>query len=98
MSISKVFYSSQFFHILVEQVNWLRAKARYDRWHEEHITVLQHMGNTIRYFEKMKAEWLERAEKPEQQSEGHRCYSYEQADIWNSLASRARQTFGRNVL
>ena len=81
-------------HILVEQVNWLRAKARVDRWDEERVTVLQHMGNSIRYFEKMESEWLERAEKTEQYSEGHRCYAYEQADIWNSLARRAVKAYG----
>lgn len=55
------------------------------------------MGNTIRYFEKMEAEWMERAQRAEQQSEGHRCYAYEQADIWKSLAIRVGKAFGAKV-
>jgi hypothetical protein len=55
------------------------------------------MGNTIRSFQKMKGQWLERAEKTEQQSEGHKYYAYHQADVWESLACRVTKAFGINA-
>jgi hypothetical protein len=82
---------------LVEQVNYLRAKARVDRWNEDRIMIQDQMGNTIRYFQRMEAQWLQRAERTEQQSEGHRCYAYQQADIWSSLAQRAVKSFRKNA-
>lgn len=53
------------------------------------------MGNTLRSFEHMEADWLRRAERSEQENEGHRCYAYQQADIWNSMAKRAEKRFGQ---
>ena len=55
------------------------------------------MGNTIHGFTHRNAEWLERAERTEQQSEGHKCYAYWQADIWESLRCRVEKAFGNNA-
>jgi hypothetical protein len=55
------------------------------------------MGNTIRSFQRREVQWLQRAEKTEQQSVGHKCYAYHQADIWASLASRAQERFGEDA-
>lgn len=81
---------------VVERVNWLRAKARFDRWTEEFTAIRDQMGNTIRSFQNMQDKWLERAERAEQQSEGHKYYAYLQADVWGSLASRVKVAFGNN--
>jgi hypothetical protein len=55
------------------------------------------MGNTIRGFTHRTVEWLERAERTEQRTEGHRCYAYQQADIWESLRSRVEKAFRNNA-
>jgi hypothetical protein len=59
--------------------------------------ICDQMGNTIRYFKYREAEWLRQAEKEGIQSEGHKCYAYEQANIWDDLAKRAEKTFGSNA-
>jgi len=77
---------------LVERVSWLRAKARQDRWEEEVTLVQDQMGNTVRFFEFRQQEWLARASGLPI-TQGHRCYAYEQADLWGALAQRAKRTF-----
>ena len=88
-----MFRGSQCAHTQVEQVNFLRAKARYDRWNEECTKTRDHMGNTIRH---MQDEWQDRAERAEEQS-GQRYYAYQQAGIWSLLAERAEKSFGQNA-
>jgi len=58
--------------------------------------VQDQMGNTIRYFEYRQTEWLERAAR-DPISEGQRCYAYQQADVWESLARRSKEKFGDNA-
>ena len=54
------------------------------------------MGNTIRFFEFKQAEWIEAAEQ-KSSTDGHRCFAYQQADIWKSLGERAKGKFGSNA-
>ncbi|PCH40609.1 hypothetical protein WOLCODRAFT_150674 [Wolfiporia cocos MD-104 SS10] len=46
----------------LQWVNWLRTKARNDRWKEEHAIVLAEMNWTVRYFEKRARDWQEIAD------------------------------------
>ncbi|PCH41849.1 hypothetical protein WOLCODRAFT_151882 [Wolfiporia cocos MD-104 SS10] len=46
----------------LQWVNWLRTKARNDRWKEEHAIVLAEMNWTVRYFEKRVRDWQEIAD------------------------------------
>jgi hypothetical protein len=83
----------------VYRVNWLRGKARYERWREEHITVRDEMGNTIRWYEWMKKEW-ERREKDSMAAGhiGHASYAAKKANMWQKLANHARKQFGNDAV
>jgi len=83
-------------HPLVQRVNWLRAKARVDRWAEELVMVQDQMGNTIRFFKRRSVEWLARAENS--WHPGHICYAHQQADMWQGLAEKAITKFGNNAV
>lgn len=80
-------------------MNWLRGKARFDRWREEHITVRDEMGNTIRWYERMKRQW-ERRERESISAKhmGHACYAARKADMWQKLANHARKQFGNDAV
>ena len=80
-------------------MNWLRGKARYARWREEHIIVGDEMGNTIRWYEFMKKEW-ERRERDSRAADhvGHACYAARKAKMWEELAINARKQFGNDAV
>lgn len=81
----------------VARVNWLRAKARVDRATEACTFAREWMGNSIRSCETYRAIWMERAENSDVRSPGHKAYAYEQAEMWNSLATRFSIKFGSNA-
>jgi len=76
----------------VYRVNWLRAKARKERWEEEFELVKKEMEWTVNCFRYKERTWKEIAESEGQ--EGHRAYGWKQSSIWRRQASLAAATFG----
>lgn len=78
----------------VYRVNWLRAKARVERWSEESKFVPNEMRWTFNFYRKRRQEWEERARKSEEAGRiGHACYAWEQEDMWDQLAQDAKESF-----
>ena len=90
-------YSSQmaFADLLsVYRVNWLRAKARSDRWEEELITVQHEMRWTVLWFQDQLKKWKERVERSNQEHKpGHSAYAEKQVDMWLMFVGQAEQSF-----
>ncbi|KAG1859409.1 hypothetical protein C8R48DRAFT_673951 [Suillus tomentosus] len=63
------------------RVNWLKAKARYDRWSEE----------LKLWFQKQESEWRARAD--ESIKNGHRAYAEKQASMWAEFAAEGMKSF-----
>jgi len=80
----------------VYRVNYLRAKARWDRWKEEQILVKKEMGWRIAWFEHANDVWSER-ERTEGLSSGARVYAAVQAEKWRMFAWRSRKSFSSVV-
>jgi hypothetical protein len=79
---------------LVYRVNWLRAKARFNRWDEEDRMVRSEMRWTILYFLHQQEVWKKRAEKSiECDKRGHRAYALKQADMWGKFAAEGKTKF-----
>jgi hypothetical protein len=70
----------------VYRVNWLRAKARFNRWEEE-VNIVQHeMEWTVRWFEYQYHVWDGRAEESMEKGQaGHASYAWKQQEMWNKL-------------
>ena len=81
----------------VYRVNFLRAKACYDRWDEELKTVRHEMGWCIRYFDHHRTQWMVRAQKVGN-TEGQRAYAYKQTEMWDKFARMGEQRFGGRIL
>jgi len=73
-------------------VNWLRAKARKERWEEEFELVKKEMEWTVNCFRHKEKTWKEIAEGAGE--EGHRAYGWKQSSMWGRQASLAAATFG----
>ena len=80
--------------MIVDRVNWLRARARYLRWNEE-VTILQHeMRWTVLWFGKQRAIWDNRLGKASvTQSTGHQAYAARQAYLWSQCVAAAQEEF-----
>lgn len=79
---------------IVYKVNWLRAKARFDRWNEEATIVKNEMKWTVLWFRHHERVWTLRAKESQRtEKEGYACYAWKQADMWNLLASKAEKEF-----
>jgi hypothetical protein len=79
---------------LVYRVNWLRAKARVDRWNEELTLVKQEMKWTILWFRNQANLWMKRLEKEESNLPiGHKAYAIKQKKIWNEFEKKASEVF-----
>ena len=63
--------------ILVYRVNWLRAKARKERWEEEIELVRSEMDWTLNCFQHHEKEWKQRAK--EAKSPGCVAYAWRQS-------------------
>src|SRR5882757_263148 len=80
---------------IVYRISWLRAKARYTRWKEEHALVQHEMRWTVAWFEhrrnmrQMRYEEIE----DEENSDGLRCYALKQAHLWQCLGETSRNLF-----
>jgi hypothetical protein len=80
-------------HASVYRVHWLRAKALYDRAHEEATIVEHEMGWTTSYFKFQQRTWGDRAAQTIQQSLGHTAYAFQQAAIYQQFAEQAADAF-----
>ena len=80
----------------VYRVNFLRAKARYDRWDEE-LKIVQHeMQWCVLYFEHQMEIWGERAQAATR--EGPRAYAHKQVAMWQKFAIDGQNRFnGKTV-
>jgi hypothetical protein len=72
-------------------VNWLRAKAAFDRASEENILVKHEMKWTVNFFQYQARQWKERKEAAS--SYGHILYAARQEGIWHRFASSAVASF-----
>lgn len=70
-------------------MNWLRSKARHDRWDEEVEILKSEMDWTIRYFDYQKEVWEKRAMKTGE--DGHQAYACRQAAMWEELGKDGRR-------
>ncbi|KAG1784396.1 uncharacterized protein HD556DRAFT_1251391 [Suillus plorans] len=73
------------------RVNWLKAKARWNRWQEELRLVRHEMGWTINWFKYHQNEWERRggqATRP-----GHQAYAYQQVLMWGRFVEEAEKNF-----
>jgi len=72
-------------------VNWLRTKARKERWEEEMELVVSEMDWTTNCFQYHERVWRQRAE--EAKSPGHIAYAWKQSSTWGGWAKVAKGTF-----
>jgi predicted dithiol-disulfide oxidoreductase (DUF899 family) len=78
-------------------VNWLRAKARYQRWVEELIIVENEMKWTLEWFTNQEENWKRRVEwAKDEKLEGHMCYAEKQINLWQRMKERCKNTWGNN--
>ncbi|KAI6023456.1 hypothetical protein EDC04DRAFT_2934178 [Pisolithus marmoratus] len=79
---------------LVEEfyrINWLKARARRDRWKEEVSLVRHEMLWTGLWFEYHKKMWEQRALQSTEP--GKEAYANKQMGLWSDFASKARLMF-----
>lgn len=81
----------------VYRVNFLRAKARYDRWEEELKIVRHEMGWCVLYFKHHQKLWWARAEKTESKA-GHHAYALKQIRMWEEFEKEALSLFRGKML
>jgi hypothetical protein len=75
-------------------VNWLRAKARVDRWEEEVELVENEMQWTILWFKNQVKLWKERFEREEDiLPKGHKAYAAKQLKLWNAFERKCYERF-----
>lgn len=77
--------------IEVHRVNWLRAKAAFDRASEETLLVKHEMQWTVNYFQYHSNQWKEK--KLLGISYGHTAYAARQEAMWSRFASSAMRSF-----
>jgi hypothetical protein len=81
-------------HLSGYRINWLRAKARYDRWKEEKIWVVNEMKWVQNWFGYKKNWWTRRAEECEKEGkQGHAVYAWKQAGLWDGFMNKAEEAF-----
>ncbi|KAI5999723.1 hypothetical protein EDC04DRAFT_2612161 [Pisolithus marmoratus] len=73
------------------RINWLKARARRDRWKEEVSLVRHEMLWTGLWFEYHKKMWEQRALQLTEP--GKEAYSHKQMGLWSDFASKARLMF-----
>ncbi|KAH9840332.1 uncharacterized protein C8Q71DRAFT_702949 [Rhodofomes roseus] len=73
----------------LHRVNWLREKARHDRWDEQVSLVKEEMKRTIRSFDFHAARWNGLVHG----SLGHRSYAMRQQAHWRTLGDEAHVSF-----
>ncbi|KAG1887376.1 hypothetical protein F4604DRAFT_1571084, partial [Suillus subluteus] len=75
----------------VYRVNWLKAKARWQRWEEELSLVRYEMGWTVSWFRYKKEGWERRFHKATKH--GHRAYAQRQVLLWERFLLDAENSF-----
>jgi hypothetical protein len=79
-------------------VNWLRSKARYDRWKEELLIVQHEMKWTILWFKHQMEEWKGRLKRSmEEKKLGHIAYAEKQVAMWEMFMREAEHGFGKSM-
>ena len=79
---------------LVYRVNWLRAKARHDRWKEELLIVRYEMKWTILWFKHQMKEWKDRLRRSvEEKKLGHIAYAEKQVAMWKMFMREGERGF-----
>jgi hypothetical protein len=79
---------------LVYRVNWLRAKARHDRWKEELLIVQHEMKWTISWFKHHMKKWKDRLRKSvEEEKPGHIAYAEKQVAMWKMFMREGERGF-----
>jgi hypothetical protein len=80
--------------VTVYRINWLRAKARFDRWDEELITVCHEMKWTVMWFGHQAGEWRRRAEQSQLiGKQGLQAYAEKQVVMWETFREEAVKGF-----
>ncbi|KAI6039578.1 hypothetical protein EDC04DRAFT_2568262, partial [Pisolithus marmoratus] len=72
----------------VYRINWLKARARRDRWVEEVSLVRHEMLWTVLWFEYQQSIWEKRA--LHSVNEGKEAYANKQIGLWSDFAKTAR--------
>lgn len=81
--------------LLVYRVNWLRSKARYDRWAEELSLVKSEMTWTLLFFDWHRREWEKKVASSEKMGErGHKAYALKQAAMWEKFQKEGDKLLG----
>jgi hypothetical protein len=77
--------------LLVYRINWLRARSKRNRWHEESILVPMEMQWTVQFFFTKAKEWDTLASINPRI--GPKSYAFRQSAMWTQLADRASKIF-----
>jgi hypothetical protein len=83
--------------LTVQRVNWLRAKARHQRWDEEITLIKNEMIWTILWFRNQVKNWKERSSASRWKSQGHQVYAAKQVWMWGRFLDNACQAFKENI-
>jgi hypothetical protein len=79
---------------LVYRVNWLRAKARVDRWEEELTLVKNEMLWTTLWFRHQADIWSDHSRRDDNYLPiGHKAYAAKQEKLWNAFLKKASERF-----
>ena len=84
-----------FLLLKVHRVNWLKERARYERWKEELKIVKHEMVWTTLWFKHQEQEWERRYKtypKP-----GLKAYAAKQKDVWERFRKKAEESFGKHI-
>lgn len=84
----------------VYRVNWLRAKAQFKRWEEEHNLVGHEMVWTVKYFKYCQLEWEGRSNRVDDDREGATgltAYAAKQAALWGTFAEIGMTRFKQEI-
>ncbi|KAG1801986.1 uncharacterized protein BJ212DRAFT_1246864, partial [Suillus subaureus] len=73
------------------RMNWLKAKARWNRWEEELSLVQHEMGWTIGWFKHQEEKWHQWWN--EAMKSGHQPYAYRQVLVWKAFVMEAEEKF-----
>jgi hypothetical protein len=79
-------------------VNWLRAKARHQRWEEE-VTILQNEMKWIKlFFQHQIQVWEARRNRATSMKKfGHQLFAAKQVWMWRKFLSDASHTFSDSL-
>jgi hypothetical protein len=84
--------------VSVYRVNWLRAKARLDRWVEEEVLVKHEMRWTTIWFQNQVDLWVERSNaEGDDLPTGHKSYAVKQQKLWRAFLVKASASFSSNM-